>query len=43
MKLRIVSKPFDGYMSPAAGFVKKITRNCCCCCGSGGGGGGGEG
>ena len=37
MKLRIVSKPFDGYMSPAAGFVRKMTKNsCCCCCGGGG-------
>ena len=39
MKLRIVSKPFDGYMSPAMAGVRKRTSNncCCCCCGSGGG------
>ena len=37
MKLRIVSKPFDGYMSPAAltnnkdGPMRRYSASCCCC------------
>lgn len=43
MKLRIVSKPFSGYMSPAAegdsitdSIKDEVSNNtaaaCCCCC-----------
>ena len=32
MKLAIVSKPFEGYMSPAKGGGGGGGGCCCCCC-----------